>query len=50
MALLSNFKFGILLDNKDFEQLQVPIIKVKKLLKGCQGIIMVYDLTNKESF
>ena len=49
---MSNYKFGILLVNKDLELLLIRIIKVSvyNLSVGAHAVILVYDITNTESF
>jgi hypothetical protein len=46
-----NYKFGIQQDNKDLELLRIHTIKVYFLINlGAHAVILVYDITNPESF
>ena len=48
---ISNSKSGILPDKKDSEPLPIPTTKVTlSYKKGAHAVILVYDITNLETF
>lgn len=51
MAKILSCKSGILLAKNDSGRLLIPIIKVtSQLISGAHSVILVYDITNLETF
>jgi hypothetical protein len=51
MGWCVSFKSGILLDRKDLELLQVPIIEVQLSINlGSQAVLIVFSLNDPQSF